>query len=80
MKENTKRGSRRPRKPAVKRNSRKNVTFSYKEPATLSPFVTEQGAIIPRSETGLNQKQQRRLTTQIKWARQLALLPFTQTL
>jgi len=46
----------------------------------LSPFVTEQGAIIPRSETGLNQKQQRRLTTQIKWARQLALLPFTQTL
>lgn len=81
MEKNTKRrGNSRPRRNTVKRNSVKNISFSYKEISTLSPFVTEQGSIIPRIETGLSQKQQRQLTTEIKRARQLALLPFTQTL
>lgn len=64
----------------MKRANVKGLVFSYKDIATLTPFVTEQGSIIPRSETGLSQKQQRQLGTQIKRARHLALLPFTQTL
>lgn len=80
MKESPKRrGNSRPRRSTPKRYN-PNAVFTYKDLATLNPFVTEQGSIIPRSETGLSQKQQRRLTTEIKRARQLALLPFTQTL
>lgn len=67
-------------KKAVRKNSMKNVTFSYKDPSGLERFMTEQGAIVPRAETGLSQKQQRRLGIAIKRARHLALLPFTQTL
>lgn len=58
----------------------KNLTFSYKEVGALTRYVTEQGYIVPRSRTGLSQKQQRRLATAIKRARHLAMLPFTQTL
>lgn len=54
--------------------------FSYTQPEVLSKFVTEQGAILPRTRTGLSQKQQRRLARAIKQARHLAMLPFTQTL
>ncbi len=53
--------------------------FSYARPEELKRFVTEQGMIVPRSKTGLTQKQQRRLEKAIKRARHLALLPFTQT-
>ncbi len=58
----------------------RNLVISYKNPSTLSRYVTEQGAILSREETGLSQKQQRRLSTEIKRARHLAMLPFTQTL
>jgi small subunit ribosomal protein S18 len=53
--------------------------FSYKDANTLGRYVTPQGYIIPRSKTGLSQKQQRRLAREIKRARHLAMLPFTQT-
>jgi len=53
--------------------------FSYKDTGLLVRFVTEQGSIIPRSETGLSRSQQLELTTAIKRARHLAMLPFTQT-
>lgn len=56
------------------------ITFSYKDISLLSRYITEQGMIIGRYETGLTQKQQRRLGQEIKRARHLALLPFTQTL
>lgn len=56
------------------------LTFSYKDVGTLQKYMTEQGYIIARERTGLSQKQQRQLTLQIKYARHLALLPFTQTL
>ncbi|MEX0895935.1 MAG: 30S ribosomal protein S18 [Patescibacteria group bacterium] len=56
------------------------TTFSYKNVGVLRRCVTEQGAILPRTETGLSQKQQRHLSIAIKRARHLALLPFTQTL
>jgi len=56
-----------------------NIVFSYKQPEVLSKFVTEQGSIISKAESGLNQKQQRHLATAIKRARHLALMEFTQT-
>ncbi len=53
--------------------------FSYKDVSTLDRFITDQGYILPRSKTGLKKKEQRRLAREIKRARHLALLPFTQT-
>lgn len=56
------------------------VTFTYKDVDALSRFITEQGSIFSREETGLSQKQQRQLAREVKRARHLALLPFTQVL
>jgi small subunit ribosomal protein S18 len=55
-------------------------SISYKNPGVLRKFVTEQGTIVARIETGMTQKEQRRLAREVKRARHLALLPFTQTL
>ena len=52
--------------------------FDYKDPDTLKRFLTEGGKILPRRLTGLNAKQQRRLTVAIKRARHLALLPYVR--
>jgi small subunit ribosomal protein S18 len=54
--------------------------FSYKNPETLRKFITPFGSILPRSKTGLSAKEQKKLAREIKRARHLALLPFTQTL
>jgi small subunit ribosomal protein S18 len=51
--------------------------FDYKDPQTLRHFITERGKIVPRRISGLNAKQQRQLTTAIKLARKISLLPFT---
>ena len=58
----------------------KHLSFSYKDVKTLERYVTEQGSIVARMRTGLSQKQQRELAREIKRARHLAMLPFTQTL
>lgn len=55
------------------------TNVNYKNPAKLGKFITAQGYIVPRSKSGLSQKQQRRLAKEIKRARHLAMLPFTQT-
>lgn len=49
---------------------------SYKKWEALSHFITERGKILPRINTGLDAKTQRRLTREIKRARHLALLPY----
>lgn len=54
--------------------------LTYKDARTLSRYLTEQAYIVPREKTGLSQKQQRQLTREIKRARHLGMLPFTQTL
>lgn len=54
--------------------------FSYKDPEKLKKFLNQQGSILPRDYTNLSAKLQRRLKTEIKRARHLALLGFTQTL
>ena len=48
----------------------------FAEVATLQRFTTERGKIVPRSRSGLNSKNQRRVTLETKYARHLALLPF----
>ncbi|MBD0269877.1 30S ribosomal protein S18 [Pseudanabaena sp. FACHB-2040] len=50
--------------------------IDYKDVDLLRKFVTERGKILPRRITGLTAKQQRNLTTAIKRARILALLPY----
>ena len=50
--------------------------INYKEYKFLRKFITEQGKIIPAHVTGVSSKYQRMLTTEIKKARILSLLPF----
>jgi small subunit ribosomal protein S18 len=51
--------------------------IDFKDLDTLKDFVTEQGKIIPARITGTKAHYQRQLTTAIKRARFLALLPYT---
>jgi len=50
--------------------------INYKDTKFLSNFISDQGKILPRRSTGLNSKQQKRITKLIKRARIAALLPF----
>ena len=51
-------------------------SIDYKD-ARLKKFVTEKGKIIPSRQTGTCARHQRELTTAIKRARNIALLPFS---
>ncbi len=50
--------------------------IDYKDIELLRNFITERGKILPRRITGLTAQQQRDLTTAVKRARMVALLPF----
>jgi len=69
-------------KRRVVRRRRKNICpedsyFDYKDVATLRRYTTpERGKILPRRQTHLCAKCQRRLALAIKRARELALLPY----
>lgn len=52
-------------------------TIDYKDVTKLKRFVSERAKILPRRVTGTCAKHQRELTTAIKRARHLALLPYT---
>ncbi len=54
----------------------KNVKIDYKAVDLLRRYVTEEGKIRPRRQTGTCAKHQRELATAIKRARHLAFLPF----
>jgi small subunit ribosomal protein S18 len=54
-----------------------SLRMDYKEPNILRAFITERGKIVPRRISGNCAKHQRQLTTAIKRARNIALLPFT---
>lgn len=58
----------------------KTMEINYKEPRTLRYFISERGKIIPRRITGTCAKHQRSLTTAIKRARTIALLPYIGSL
>lgn len=55
----------------------KNISIDYKQADMLRRFVTEDGKIRPRRQTGTCARHQRVLAVAIKRARQVALLPFT---
>ena len=55
----------------------KNCKFIDYKDARLKKFVTEKGKIIPSRQTGTCARHQRELTTAIKRARNIALLPFS---
>ncbi len=48
----------------------------YKDVAKLSRYVSERAKIIPRRATGTCSAHQRKLTTAIKRARHMALMPY----
>jgi small subunit ribosomal protein S18 len=51
--------------------------IDYKDLKLLKDFVMENGKIVPSRITGTSAKYQRQLSTAIKRARYLALLPYT---
>jgi small subunit ribosomal protein S18 len=50
--------------------------IDYKDISVLKAYITETGKIVPSRVTGTSAKYQRQLSTAIKKARFLALLPF----
>lgn len=75
----------RPERP-VRRKGRKKVcmfcvdrveAIDYKDIARLRKYISERGKILSRRTTGTCAQHQRDLTTAIKRARMIALLPYT---
>ena len=50
--------------------------IDYKDAGQLRKFISERAKILPRRVSGTCAKHQRQLTTAIKRARQMALLPY----
>ena len=51
--------------------SRNPMDFTFNDVEQLSRFITETGKILPRKDTGLSAKHQRRITNRIKQARNM---------
>ncbi|MBR6524298.1 MAG: 30S ribosomal protein S18 [Clostridia bacterium] len=72
-------------RPHARRTKKKVCAFcadkvesiDYKDVAKLRKYVSERGKILPRRITGCCAKHQRQVTTAIKRARMIALLPFS---
>ena len=73
-----------PKKHMPIRRKKKVCTFcgvegevDYKDVARLTKYISERGKILPRRVTGTCAKHPRALTTAVKRARNLALLPYS---
>jgi len=55
----------------------KQLTIDYKKTDLLRRYITEEGKIRPRRQTGACARHQRVVAAAIKQARQIAILPFT---
>jgi len=55
----------------------KTVKLDYKNTEQLKRFITENGKIRPRRQTGTCAKHQRAVALAVKRARHIALLPFS---
>src|SRR5439155_6682027 len=64
------------RKKVCKFCTEKIDSINYKDVRLLAQFVAESGKIVPRRLTGVCTPHQRRLSSAIKLARNIALLPF----
>ena len=51
--------------------------IDYKDVKLLRRFTTDQGKIMPRRVTGTSAKMHRKLVREIKRARNIALMPYT---
>jgi len=54
-----------------------NTTPDYKDVLILKRFLSERGKILSSSISGISSKHQRKLATEVKKARYMALLPYT---
>lgn len=72
-----KRKNRKAKKRVCNFCSDKIEQIDYKDVGRLRKYITERGKILPRRITGNCAIHQRQLTTAIKRARQIALLPYT---
>lgn len=66
------------RKKACPLCADKNFVLDYKNPEQLKKFVNEKGKIHPRRTTGACAKHQREITTAVKRARHIAIIPYAQ--
>lgn len=73
---NDRRGNRRGRRKVCTFCVEKAEHIDYKDVAKLQKFTSERAKILPRRVTGTCAKHQRELTTAIKRARQVALMPY----
>lgn len=77
-KEKTKNRARRVHKPVgACYFTQTGTTPDYKDVLTLKRFTSDRGKIIPQKYTGVSAKNQRLLSVEIKKARYMALLPYT---
>ena len=65
------------RKKFCRFTAEKVVEIDYKDLNTLRQYVTETGKIVPSRITGTKARYQRQLSTAIKRARFLSLLPYS---
>lgn len=56
----------------------KDAVMDYKHTALLKRYVSSFGKIVARKRSGLCSEHQRKLSTEIKRSRIMALLPFVQ--
>lgn len=61
-----------------KSNPLKGKIIDYKDIKLLGHYITERGKIVPSRISGVPAKDQRELTTAIKRARHLGLMPFVR--
>ena len=75
------------RRPETNPRKKKRIVYKFKEAdvvdykdvALLRKFMSDRGKIRSRRVTGLTPKRQREIANAIKNAREMALLPYTQT-
>ncbi len=70
------RGERRRRRRKVCVFCGKNNVIDYKDANKLSRYISERGKILPRRVTGNCAKHQREVTSAVKRARHMAILPY----
>ena len=74
--ERSPRNAKRPRKKVCSFCVDRVEVIDYKDVAKLRKFISERAKILPRRVTGTCAAHQRELTTAIKRARYVALLPY----
>lgn len=67
------------KKKRIVHKFREEDVVDYKDVALLRKFMSDRGKIRSRRVTGLSPKRQKEVAMAIKNAREMALLPYTQT-